>query len=439
MQAKTPNLYVQEKKNYWKDDVMKYQTVKGMDDLFPKEFAVREWLVNVLAGEARKFGFLQVSSPALESLKLLTAKSGDEVKDQIFVTEKKGSEELGLRFDLTVPMTRMFVAKQKELQKPVKWFAIAPMWRYEAPQKGRAREFMQLSVELFGSPNPEADATCINLIISCMEKVGLTSKDFTIKINNRKLLEGLLAEFVPEKSLVKVIQVIDKASKMSEGEFKEQLELLGVKKSQGVQKIIACKGSVDVVKEIKKFSLNALAKQGLEELENTLKLVNKKYITVDLSIARGLAYYTGNVFECFDREGKYRALGGGGRYDELVELFGGDTTPATGFAIGLVPLTVMVIEKGLLPKPKSGPEYYVAPVNEKVLEIGMEIVQKLRVQGKSADIDLMRRKLDKQFDYAIAVGARKIVIVGEKDLAQNQVTVRELGTGKEEKVSLNKI
>ena len=418
---------------------MQYQPVKGMEDFYPKEFAIREWLSNVLAQEARNFGFTQVSSPALESLKLLTAKSGDEVKEQIFLTEKKGSEELGLRFDLTVPMARMFVAKQKELQKPVKWFAIAPMWRYEAPQKGRAREFMQLSVELFGSPNPEADATCINLIISCMEKVGLTSKDVQIKINNRKLLEGLLSELASAKNLQYLIQLIDKSAKISEDDFKKQLQAIGVKKTEEVQKIIATKGDASILKQVQKFKLNATAKQGLEELGNTLALVDKKYITVDLSIARGLAYYTGNVFECFDREGKYRALAGGGRYDELVQLFGGEQTPATGFAIGLTPLTVMLTEKSLFPKIQTGPEYYVAPVDEKVLEKALEIASTLRKKGKSVDIDLMRRKLNKQFDYANSIGAKKIIIVGEKDLANNQVTIRELATGKEEKVLLSKL
>ena len=418
---------------------MQYQPVKGMEDYYPKEFAIREWLSTALAEEARKFGFVQVSSPALESLKLLTAKSGEEVKDQIFLTERKGSEELGLRFDLTVPMTRMFVAKQREMQKPVKWFAIAPMWRYEAPQKGRAREFMQLSVELFGSSNPEADATCINLIISCMEKIGLTSKDITLKINNRKLIEGLLEELAPAKDVPEVVQLIDKSAKISEADFKKQLQALGIKKPEEVQKITMTKGNPEILAQVKKFKLNALAKQGLEELENTLALVDKKYITIDLSIARGLAYYTGNVFECFDREGKYRALAGGGRYDELVKIFGGEPTPATGFAIGLTPLTVMLTEKGLIPELKVGPEFYVAPVNDKVLQKAIDIVQKLRSQGKSTDIDLMRRKLDKQFDYAISIGAKKIVIVGEKDLAQNQVTIRELKTGKEEKVPIRNI
>lgn len=413
---------------------MQYQPVKGMEDFYPNEFAVREWLSDVLAQEARKFGFSQVSSPAVESLKLLTAKSGEEIKEQIFVFEKKGSEDLGLRFDLTVPMTRMFVAKQRELPKPVKWFALSPMWRYEAPQKARAREFMQLSVELFGSPNPEADALCLNLLISCMEKCGLSNRDIVIKINNRKLLEGLLQEIVPAKRTEQVIQLIDKSSKSSQQEFNQKLKSFGVKNPDAVWKIIRAD-----LKDIEKFKLSETAKKGFQELKDTLALVDNKFVVVDLSVARGLAYYTGNVFECFDREGRYRALAGGGRYDALVELFGGEPTPATGFAIGLTPLTILLSDKKILPREKTGPEFYVAPVSEKLLQKALQIARQLRKSGKSVDVDLMRRKLTKQIEYASAVGAKKIVIIGDRDLAQNKVTIRDLSTGKEEKVSVDKI
>jgi histidyl-tRNA synthetase len=183
---------------------------------------------------------------------------------------------------------------------------------------------------------------------------------------------------------------------------------------------------------------NALATEGLNELENVLRFVNNKYITINLSIARGLAYYTGNVYEAFDKQGKYRALAGGGRYDELVQLFGGEPTPATGFAIGMETLRLLLEERGKLPKVETGPEYYVAPITEDTLPKAMEIVKALRKKS-SADIDLMRRKLTKNIEYAAAIGAKKIVIVGEKDLKEDKVTIRELATGKEEKTPLNKI
>jgi histidyl-tRNA synthetase len=420
---------------------MQFQRIKGAEDFYPAEQAIREAIYNKLEEQSKKFGFQRVDMPVIETIKLLTAKSGEEVKQQIFVLEQKGSEELGLRFDLTVPMTRMFVTKQKELQKPVKWFSINKMWRYEAPQAGRQREFSQLSAELFGSDKPEADAQCINLIIACLNSLGLTDKDFTIRINNRKLLEGLLLEVVSQDKLPDVVRIVDKSSKIGEIEFAQELKKLGIdlQKIEVIKKITKCQGIPSILNSIKsELKPNALAMEGLTELEGTLALVDKKYITVNLSIARGLAYYTGNVYECFDKEGKYRALAGGGRYDQLVQLLGGEPTPATGFAIGMETLRLVLEEKGKLPQINISPEYYIAPVNEAVIPKAMEIAQKLR-EKYTVDIDLMRRKLAKQFEYANALGAKKIVVVGEKDLKDGNVTIRELATGKEEKVQLNSL
>lgn len=416
-----------------------YQKIKGAEDNYPKEQAIQKAIAGKLSEQAQKYGFQEVSTPAIETIKLLTAKSGEEVKQQIFVLEKRGAEELGLRFDLTVPMTRMFVTKQKELPKPVKWYQTAPMWRYEAPQAGRLREFTQLSAELFGSDKPEADAQCINLIISCMESFGLNSKDVKIKINNRKILEGLLLEIIDKEKLTDVTRIIDKSNKISEIEFIQELKKIGIdaQKAEIIKKITKIQGPPIVLNKINELKPNELAKKGLEELQKTLELVKKEYIVVDLSIARGLAYYTGNVYECFDVEGKYRALAGGGRYDELVQLFGGEPTPATGFAIGTATLTLLLTDKNLLPQIDYLLDYFVAPINEKVMQKAQEIAENLR-QKYRVDIDLMQRKLTKQIEYAATV-ARKIIIVGEKDLAEAQVTIRDLNTGKEEKVSLNKL
>jgi histidyl-tRNA synthetase len=420
---------------------MQFQRIKGAEDFYPAEQAIREAIYAKLDEQARKFGFQRVDMPAVETAKLLTAKSGEEVKQQIFMLEKKGNEELGLRFDLTVPMTRMFVAKQKELQKPVKWYSINKMWRYEAPQAGRQREFSQLSVELFGTDKPEADATCINLTIACLESLGLTEKDFTIRINNRKILEGLLLEVTTQEKLPDIVRLVDKSNKIGEVEFAQELKKLGMdmQKIEVVKKIVKLQGPPSILSSVRsELKPNALATEGLNELENVLRFVNNKYITINLSIARGLAYYTGNVYEAFDKQGKYRALAGGGRYDELVQLFGGEPTPATGFAIGMETLRLLLEERGKLPKVETGPEYYVAPITEDTLPKAMEIVKALRKKS-SADIDLMRRKLTKNIEYAAAIGAKKIVIVGEKDLKEDKVTIRELATGKEEKTPLNKI
>ena len=420
---------------------MKFQRIRGVEDFYPQEQAIREAIYAKLAEQAKKFGFQSVDVPVVETLKLLTAKSGEEIKQQLFTLEKKGTEEMALRFDLTVPMTRMFVAKQKEMPKPVKWYSINKNWRYEAPQKGREREFTQLSVELFGSDKAEADATCINLIIACMESLGLTEKDFSIRVNNRKLLEGLLLEVTSQDKLPDVVRLVDKSNKIGEIEFAKELKNIGLdlQKIEVIKKITKCQGDASILATIKKeLKPNGLATEGLEELERVLQYVDKKYITVNLSIARGLAYYTSIVYECFDKEGKYRALAGGGRYDQLVQLLGGDPAPAGGFAIGMETLRLLLEEKGKLPKVSTGPDYYIAPINEAMIPKALEIANVLRKKN-NVDIDLMRRKLTKNIEYAAAIGAKKIVIVGEKDVKEGKVTIRELETGKEEKVDLDKI
>jgi len=377
---------------------MKFQRIKGVEDFYPQEQAIREAIYAKLAEQAKKFGFQSVDVPVVETLKLLTAKSGEEIKQQLFTLEKKGTEEMALRFDLTVPMTRMFVAKQKEMPKPVKWYSINKNWRYEAPQKGREREFTQLSVELFGSDKAEADATCINLIIACMESLGLTEKDFSIRVNNRKLLEGLLLEVTSQDKLPDVVRLVDKSNKIGEIEFAKELKNIGLdlQKIEVIKKITKCQGDASILATIKKeLKPNGLATEGLEELERVLQYVDKKYITVNLSIARGLAYYTSIVYECFDKEGKYRALAGGGRYDQLVQLLGGDPAPAGGFAIGMETLRLLLEEKGKLPKVSTGPDYYIAPINEAMIPKALEIANVLRKKN-NVDIDLMRRKLTKK-------------------------------------------
>jgi histidyl-tRNA synthetase len=282
---------------------MAFKPVKGTEDFYPEEKAVQNAIFDSLRDSARAFGFREVESPAIESMDLLTAKSGEEIKSQLFNFEQKGNEELALRFDLTVPFTRMFVEKQKELPKPVKWFGISRMWRYEAPQKGRFREFYQLSAELFGSDKPEADAEIVNLAIDCLKRFGLFDQDFYVKINNRKLMEGLLLQAgMPKRLLEEITRVIDKKAKISAEAFKEELLKTGLDVAT-VDKIVEFSDIKGTPEEVfsKLSDLNEESQAGLDELKAVLNLVDSKYVVVDMSLARGLAYYTGTVFELGQR------------------------------------------------------------------------------------------------------------------------------------------
>lgn len=414
------------------------QPVKGMNDFYPDEKSVQAKVFATLRARAMAYGFREVETPAVESLDVLTAKSGEEKKNQIFVLEKRGSEQFGLRFDLTVPIARMFVQKQKELQKPVKWFGLSRMWRYEAPQKGREREFYQLSVELFGAGSVRADAECINLLIDCFSSLGLDEKDVVVKISSRKLLEGLLKAYIPERKIQEAFKVIDKSSKLAADEFRQELKAIGIENEE-VIKIAKVKGSIqEVAQELANCELTAEAKESLESLKQLVVLVPKEWIEIDLGIARGIDYYTGIVFEVFDRNGELRALAGGGRYDSLVELYGGESTPAVGWAIGYTTLSLYLQEKGLLPKIISSVDFFVAPVDDSVVPEAFRIARLLR-KKYDVEIDLAERKLSKQFEYASALGAKKVVVVGARDLQDGRVTVRDLETGKEEKVLVSKI
>ena len=416
---------------------MKYQAPKGMEDYYPEREAVKNKIFQVFREVAIRYGYQEVSTPAMESFKLLSAKSGEEIKQQIFMIEKRGAENLGLRFDLTVPITRLFITKQKELVKPVKWFSIGKMWRYEAPQKGRLREFSQLSVELFGSDKPEADAELLNMIIDIMKALGLSDKDFFIKMNNRKLLEGMLLTAIKKEQLEAVTRVIDKVKKLTDAEFEQELLDLGLDnfKIQRIRHAIQFNGKPSkVLKEIKEHFADVPeeTKRGITEMENICRLVPEKYVVLDLSVARGLAYYTGTVFEVFDRQEKFRSMAGGGRYDNMVELFGGENCPATGFAIGEAVTTLVLKDCNKLPEPELEPDYFIAVVSEDVKKDAMKLAEKLRKKYK-VDIDLMGRKLKKQFDYANSINAKKVIVVGPDEVKAKTFTVKNMKTGKEEK------
>ena len=412
------------------------QKPTGTIDFYPEDMAIRKAIFRKFMKTAENYNFKQIETPAFESLNLLTRKEGDEIKKQIFTLEKRGEEEFGLRFDITVPATRMFIEKQKELSMPVKWFYLTRMWRYERPQQGRLREFYQYGTELFGSSKPEADAEIISVLIDSFLALGLTKEDFFVKINNRKLLEGLLKDFIDKTKIFKVISIIDKKSKITDQQFKDELKKEGLKDED----IIKTKTIMEIkdIKEIEQYCNNELSKEGLEELNTILNLLKNKYefLRIDLATARGLAYYTGIVFEAYDIDEKYRALAGGGRYDKMIEMFKGEPTPATGFGLGYATLSLLLKEKNLLPELNLSPDYFIVTIGDEVKEKAIEITNTLRKKFK-VEIDLMGKNVGKQFKYANKLKAKKVIIIGPDELKQNQVKVKDMSTRNEETVNIS--
>ena len=325
----------------------------------------------------------------------------------------------------------MFMQKQKELQKPIKWITCDKMWRYERPQKGRLREFYQMNMEIFGSPNSEADAEVITAAITFFQSLGLTNQDFEVRLNNRKLLQGLLAVLVGGDLVEEVTRLIDKREKMEPEEWKKAVKAVGVKDVEELTRVL----NINSIEKLEQLDKNSLAQEGFLELQQVYSLLDKNYARIDLNTARGLAYYTSTVFEGFDKKGVYRALFGGGRYDKLVELFGGTPTPATGYAIGLSTLRLLLEDRDKLPKTSFVLDYYIAPMGKPYLGAAMKLASMLR-KKYSCDIDLMQRSLSKQISHAKSLNAENFIVIGEKEIASKKVTVKHLSTGKETQLPL---
>ena len=413
---------------------MKFKKVKGTVDYYPEDMSIRNQIFDSLKRTAAAFNFMEVEPAALESMKLLTCKSGEEIKNQIFVLEKRSKEEIGLRFELTASMARMFVEKQKCVQKPVKWFALSRMWRYEQPQAGRLREFYQLSAELFGSSKPQADSEIISFLIQCLTDLGLTEKDFVVRINNRKLIQGMLLDFIQKDKIEAVFAEIDKFSKLSKSEIEANLRDLGIDDDQ-IESVFDIILTEDIGHIEPK---NNQTKEGLNELALVLNNVDSKFVDLDLTTVRGLAYYTGTVFEIFDRGGKLRSIAGGGRYDNMIKIFGGEPSSATGFGIGLATLNLLLQEKGVLPKPDTGCDYFIAPISIEVVDDSAKIAAKLRTKFR-VEMDLMGRKLGKQLAYADSIGAKNAIIIGEDELKSGKLKVRNLSSGEEKNCTVDEL
>lgn len=414
-----------------------FQKVKGTTDFFPEEMALRNYVFDKLRETAVNYNFKEIDAPFIESMDLLTAKSGEEIKKQIFVMEKKGDEDLGLRFDLTVGIARMFIEKQKTLPKPVKWFYLTNMWRYERPQKGRLREFFQFGVELLGTNKPEADAEVIMLAIDSLRKLGLKETDFVVFINNRRLVQGTIKKMlgIGEEKAKEVMRVVDKKGKLEEKEFDAMLKDMHLSEEQ-VDKL----NEILEIKDLKKFSLLEMdhnAKAAFAEFSLVIEALKlkKKYIQFDPTIVRGLDYYTDTVFEIFDAEKKFRAICGGGRYDKMVESFGGVPCPATGFGIGYSILTLLLADKGLIPDLKEGPDYFIATVNDGMKAKARELAEVLRKKN-SVEMDLIGKNLRNQFEMANSIKAKKVIVLGPDELKDNKVIIKDMIAGTEEIVAL---
>jgi histidyl-tRNA synthetase len=383
------------------------QRLPGFRDFYPEECAFRNYLFENWRRVARSFGFQEYDGPTLEPTELYKRKSGEELKTQLFRFIDQGDRDVCLRPEMTPTLARLVAERGREYRKPIKWFSISPFFRFEKPQKGRLREFYQINCDIIGDDSPAADAELIGLAVALHQAFGLTEDDFFVRVNNRTLwAEFLIEHQQPVDRLSEFLAVIDKLERESEE--------VTARKLQSFQ--------LDVVAVREFVKTPAASMPGFGDLFRQLQWRGlEKFVDLDLTIVRGLDYYTGFVFEIFDRQKENRALAGGGRYDNLVSAISeGETDlPAAGFAIGDVTFSNLLheldhtrkqIEDALLAP--TGAFIIVADETRRPEAIGL--ADTLRERGIPADYCLQTVKVGRQFQQAEAVGARYAVVIGQE-------------------------
>jgi len=424
---------------------MKIPPVKGTRDFYPPDMAVRNWIVDGWKKVSVRNGFEEYDGPIFEYLKMFQIKSGDEIVEQLFSLQDRGGRDLALRPEITPTLARMVNQRINSLPKPIKWFSVPRLFRAERPQKGRLREFFQWNIDIIGVDDPRADAEVIFTTIDYLREVGLTPDDIKIKISSRKLLAAALRGFgIKADNLEPLYALLDKKTKMPSEKFELLLkEEVGDKEI--VNKILDFM-AVDDVKDIPKIE-SFLEDDSKELNEIFLSLDQMKvedYCVFDASIVRGLAYYTGVVFEVHDAAGKLRAICGGGRFDNLLHDFGGPSVPATGMGMGDCVLEELLREKGLLTDNihAASLDYYVACAASLSTHYDMRLVSKIRQKGFSAAFSYKTNPfryregdLSKQLKEAAALNARNCIIVGyDKPLDLTKLIIKDMATGEQELV-----
>jgi histidyl-tRNA synthetase len=387
----------------------------GFRDFYPKELAEREHIFRAWHEVARRFAFEQYDGPPLESLELYTKKSGDEIVGQLYNFTDKGGREVALRPEMTPTFARMVSAKINSLRKPVRWYSIPQLFRYERQQKGRLREHFQLNVDIVGDSDVASDAELLAVALEVMRQCGLTSEDVVARVSDRRLLSALLSAWgVPDESVPAAYAAIDKVERDPRDRLVERLRDAGVPDDVSALVLDSVSAS-DTRALMTSFGHIPAVRVGLERMEQYERLMEahglRDWFRFDLSIVRGLAYYTGIVFELFDRKGEFRAICGGGRYDNLLKDLGGADYPALGFGMGDVVLGELLRARGLMPSEHRGADFYIAaeePITDAEV---VQLATSLRALGASVEYSFKRGALGKQRKAAWSAEAKYILEV----------------------------
>lgn len=407
---------------------MKFQPPKGTRDLLSEDASKLQKIIEVCKDTFEKYGFSPLITPAFESFELLSAKGGlgEAVKDEIYYFKDKSNRELGLRFDLTMPLAR--VVSSTSLPKPFKRYQIDKVWRYDNPQSKRWREFFQADIDVVGSSSLLADVECLAAVCEVLDRLGF--KEYTIRVNSRKVLQEFVEKFVKPAQALDVFRIIDKKDKIGLEGIKQELDKLGVSSKPLVEKLV----EKDLLKKLD-------ISEGRKELNRFFDLAKEFGISdklkFDLTLVRGLEYYTGMVYEI--NLGVEVSCGGGGRYDNLIKAVGGQDMPATGISLGLDRILEVMKENKMFETEKGNTKVFVANVDNTVIKNVIMIAKELRKNNINAQMDLMERNFGKQLEYASNSQIPYVLIVGKEEIKKKKFKLKDMKTGRQKEFSLTKI
>ena len=412
------------------------QPVKGTRDFFPEEMRLRNWLFEIWRRTSVQAGFEEYDTCILEHENLYLRKAGDEISKQLFSFEDKSGRRLSLRPEMTPSLARLILQHKKSLSFPIKWFSMPQCFRYERMTKGRRREHFQWNADIIGQPTILAEAEILLLLISACESMGLTKKEFKVFINDRRILNSILSQInVPKDMHNTVMVILDKRDKISSEVLVTMLEDAGMSDKQ-VGKLNEYLLNTD----LKDLQANLSDTTGVENLASLMDMMDSAgysdYLKFDISIVRGLSYYTGAVFEVNSPEKKHRAICGGGRYDSLLSAFGGETVPAVGFGFGDVVVLDVLKELGRFPELPKKLEYTIIPFANEQVGIALKIASELRMRGSAVDCNFSMKKMKKTMRQANESGATKAILLFPEELAEDKVVIRDMILHKQKTIKI---
>lgn len=401
----------------------------GLRDFYPEDLRVRNWLFGQWREVARLFSFQEFDAPMLESDALYKRKGGEEITGQMYNFVDKGDRPVALRPEMTPSLVRLVMKQGKKMLFPIRWFSIPQCWRYESTTRGRKREHYQWNMDILGISSITAEAELLAAMVTFFKRVGLTSVDVGIRINSRKLLQSILESLGVAKQFAEVCVIIDKHDKISSAEIETQLVTKVGLDPGSAKKILATLRVRDVVELQQHLGETNEAAQEITALMTYADSYGiREWLQFDASVVRGLTYYTGIVFEAFDRKGELRAIAGGGRYDRLMSTYGApEDIPAVGFGFGDCVIYELLKERHLLPDARQKTNVVVVPYDEQLRAAAIGVAARIREAGFQVDLQLeLNKKLGWCFSYADRVGAVRIVLIGPEEWCQGEVRVKEL-------------